>query len=222
MNNITADLLSHPSAYTGTDPLPPDFVLLQEVIPDIVIDLKYASTDNFIGEPALGYEHARAILTRPAARALQAVQDQLRPQGIGLKIFDAYRPQRTVNFFIQWAANHGDTRMKEHFYPAVAKEALIPDGYIARQSGHSRGSTVDLTLVRLSDRSELDMGTPFDFFGPQSWTRFGGVSHAQKKNRELLQKIMTAHGFTGVQEEWWHFTLNNEPFPDTYFNFTSG
>ncbi|WP_225673103.1 M15 family metallopeptidase [Thalassolituus marinus] len=199
--------------------LPSGFVRLTDVIPDLQVDLKYASDDNFVGKPLIGYEHATAVLTGDAARALRDVQAQLKPLGLGIKVFDAYRPQRTVDFFLQWAADDHDITCKEAFYPALDKPRLLVEGYLNSPSGHSRGSTVDLTLIRLSDNSELDMGTPFDFFGPQSWTDYSAISSSQKANRAMLQKIMLAHGFIGVHEEWWHFTLKAEPFPDTYFDF---
>lgn len=198
---------------------PDTFVCLTEMIDGLLTDLKYAGADNFIGHPLPGYEHNQALLTRPAALALQAVQNQLRPLGLGVKVFDAYRPQRTVNFFLQWAQDLSDTRMKDIYYPGMDKSELLSGGYLNSPSGHSRGSTVDLTLIRLSDHSELDMGTRFDFFGPQSWTSFSSLLPLQRSNREFLQKIMHSHGFTGIREEWWHFTLNNEPYTEDYFDF---
>ncbi len=198
------------------------FCILHELIPDIVIDLKYASTDNFTGRPVPGYENARAVLTREAATALKSVQDQLRPLGLGLKIFDAYRPQRSVDYFMGWAADKDDNQGKAIFYPSLDKEEIIPRGYLASPSGHSRGSTVDLTLIRRSDDSELDMGTCFDFFGPASRTDYSLISETQRSNRMFLQKIMNGWNFSGIAEEWWHFTLKNEPFPTHCFNFLSG
>ena len=215
--------IASPRLSTVSQPsLPEGFVALQQVIPDLVVDLKYATDDNFVGEPIPGYEYGQAVMTTEAALALADVQEQLQALGLGLKIFDAYRPQRAVDFFKHWASDATDTRGKAVFYPALDKDELIPNGYIAPRSGHSRGSTVDLTIIRRSDLSELDMGTPFDFFGPQSWTAFSGISRSQQHNRQLLQKIMAAHGFVGVKEEWWHFTLKNEPFPDTAFDFVCG
>tara|TARA_B100001109_G_scaffold101482_1_gene82859 strand:+ start:95273 stop:96001 length:729 start_codon:yes stop_codon:yes gene_type:complete len=202
--------------------VPADFVLLEETIPDLVIDLKYAGQDNFVGYPLPGYQQARAMLTRDAALALRSVQDQLRPLGLGLKIFDAYRPQRTVDFFLEWAKDSRDNSRKAEFYPALDKPQLLAEGYLNSPSGHSRGSTVDLTLIRRSDDSELDMGTPFDFFGPASWTNFSNLSETQRSNRAFLQKIMNGWNFSGVKEEWWHFTLKNEPYPDRYFDFLTG
>lgn len=216
------NIASPRSAISNPSSLPEGFADLQQIIPDLVVDLKYASTDNFVGEPVPGYEYGQAVLTTQAALALADVQEQLQGLGLGLKVFDAYRPQRSVDFFKRWASDAADTRQKAAFYPALDKSELIPSGYIAPQSGHSRGSTVDLTLIRRSDLSELDMGTAFDFFGPQSWTAFNGISRTQQQNRQLLQKVMAAHGFVGVKEEWWHFTLKNEPFPHTGFDFVCG
>ncbi|WP_430459540.1 M15 family metallopeptidase [Thalassolituus sp. LLYu03] len=217
--NTATGVASTVSNGIAASTIPADFVFLDEAISGLQIELKYATTDNFVGAVIPGYEQARAVTTRAAAAALSGVQEQLKGLGLGLKIFDAYRPQRSVNFFVHWADDASDTRQKALFYPALDKDSLIPNGYLAPQSGHSRGSTVDVTLVRLSDGSELDMGTRFDFFGPQSWTHFSGISRAQQQNRQLLQKVMASHGFTGVKEEWWHFTLKNEPYPETAFDF---
>ncbi|MGE4506222.1 MAG: M15 family metallopeptidase, partial [Desulfovibrionaceae bacterium] len=138
---------------------------------------------------------------------------------LGLKVFDAYRPQRAVDHFVRWAEDLADTRMKAEFYPGVDKENLFRDGFIAARSGHSRGSTVDLTIIDLASGAELDMGTPFDFFGPESWPGNPAMPALVRANRALLQRVMAAHGFRHLREEWWHFTLNGEPHPDTYFDF---
>jgi len=206
-------------SHSNSDQIPASFVLLEEVIPDIIIDLKYAGTDNFVGRPLPGYENARAMLTREAAQALKAVQDQLRPLGLGLKIFDAYRPQRTVDFFLQWAKDPQDNAGQDAFYPGLDKARLLAEGYLNSPSTHSRGSTVDLTLVRRTDFTELEMGTGFDFFGPASAADFKNASETHCSNKRFLQKIMNGHYFSGVKEEWWHFTLKNEPFPTHYFDF---
>lgn len=209
------------SATSALSSLPSGFVRLCDVIPGLVIDLKYATADNFVGRPLPGYEHAIPVLTSEAAQALKAVQQQLVKDGLGIKVFDAYRPQRTVDFFLQWAGDDSDTTQKDAFYPTLKKPQLLADGYLNSPSGHSRGSTIDLTLINLKDGSELDMGTPFDFFGEPSWTDYPDLGPSQKHNRNFLQNVMQYHGFIGVREEWWHFTLKDEPYPDVYFDFVA-
>ncbi len=200
--------------------LPSGFVYVDQVIPDIRTDLRYRLADNFVGATVDGYSGVRAILTQAAALALAKVQAELREQGLGLLIFDAYRPQRAVNHFARWAKDLSDSKMKQRYYPEVEKTELFSQGYIAGRSGHSRGSTVDLTLVSLSAPFEpLDMGTIFDFFSPRSWLDAAGLSVAQEQNRALLQRTMKTYGFTPYSKEWWHFTLSAEPFPETYFDF---
>ena len=203
-------------------PLPAGFVDVADVVPGLVIDLKYLTADNFVGTPVEGYRRSRCLLTEPAAQALQRVQAELGGFGLGLKVFDAYRPQQAVDHFVRWAEATEDQGTKPQFYPGVEKSHLFRDGYIATRSGHSRGSTVDLTLVAIQPgqpAEELDMGTPFDFFGEQSWTAFADLSPQQRANRLLLREIMQKHGFRPYGKEWWHFTLKDEPFPETYFNF---
>lgn len=202
--------------------VPPGFVYVDHVIPDIVIDLKYATEHNFVGQKVDGYLKPRCILTREATDALLQVQKELRPFGLGLKIFDAYRPRQAVDHFVRWAADLEDTRTQKEFYPNLEKNRLIRDGYIAARSSHSRGSTVDLTIVSLESDApdgELPMGTGFDFFGPQSWPYYPGLPPTERGHRMLLQILMKKHGFEPYPEEWWHFTLKSEPFPQTYFNF---
>lgn len=201
--------------------LPNGFVYLDESVPGLHFDLRYAGHNNFIGEPIDGYLKARAILSRPAAQALERVQEELKPFGLGLKVFDAYRPQRAVDHFVRWAKDLQDVRMKSVFYPHVDKTELFRDGYIAERSGHSRGSTVDLTIVALDSAKadELDMGGAYDLFDPLSWGAASTPSAAQRANRLLLQLLMKKHGFRPYAQEWWHFTLNGEPFPETYFDF---
>lgn len=200
--------------------LPMGFVYVDQVVPELRTDLRYRLADNFVGTTVDGYAGARAILTQQAARALGLVQEELRSQGLGLLIFDAYRPQRAVNHFARWAKDLSDTKMKPRYYPEVEKTELFSQGYIAARSGHSRGSTVDLTLVSLSPPfQQLDMGTAFDFFSPSSWLDAIGLTATQEQNRALLQRTMKKHGFTPYSKEWWHFTLQPEPFPDTYFDF---
>ena len=202
--------------------LPDGFVYLDEEIENLAIDLRYFSQDNFVGDTIDGYEADRCIITEQASTALQGVQDALAIKGYGLKIYDAYRPQQAVDHFVRWAEDLNDTRMKKIYYPEVNKANLFEQGYIAAKSGHSRGSTVDLTIIHLDGPDagkELDMGTGWDFFSPLSWPSNKEVSEQQFKNRMLLQEVMVEHGFKPLKEEWWHFTLSDEPFPETYFDF---
>lgn len=203
----------------GPSPLPAGFVYVRDVIPDIVVELRYQGSHNFVGAPVDGYEAPRLVLGQAATAALAQAQLALRPSGLGLKVFDGYRPQRAVDHFVRWAQDLADTRQKAEFYPNVDKRDLFDEGYIARRSGHTRGSTLDLTLIRLEDGAELDMGTPWDFFGPESWYAHDGITPQQRANRDRLHGVMVAHGFKPYAKEWWHFTLANEPFPETYFDF---
>ena len=196
-----------------------NFVVLSEAVPDVILEIRYYSTYNFVGERIDGYEQPIALITKPAAAALKKVSDELVSKGYRLKIFDAYRPQKAVTHFMNWALDANDTRMKEYFYPELEKKVLFPLGYIAEHSGHSRGSTVDLTLFDMKLEKEVDMGGTFDYFGKLSHPDFTGITAAQFANRMLLRKVMTKHGFKPLTEEWWHFTLKNEPYPDTYFTF---
>ena len=196
-----------------------DFVLLSEAVPDSILEIRYYSTYNFVGDRIDGYEEPLAFLTKEAAKALKEVSDELIEKGYRLKIYDAYRPQMAVTHFANWAMNPDDTRMKDYFYPELDKEVLFPQGYIAAHSGHSRGSTVDLTLFDMTTEKEVDMGGTFDYFGELSHPDYTGITDEQYANRMLLRDAMTAHGFKPLAEEWWHFTLENEPYPDTYFTF---
>jgi D-alanyl-D-alanine dipeptidase len=218
----------------------PGFVSIVDADPTIVVDARYFGSHNFVGRPIAGYEANKCLLTPQAAEALVQVQEDLRPYGLGLKTFDCYRPQRAVDDFVAWAADADDTRMKVEFYPAVQKANLFRDGYIAERSGHSRGSTVDLTLVPLpialreqgvqeladcrlqgdarSDPNSVAMGTAFDCFDPLSHTANPGISPEARSNRLLLKTLMERHGFANYEREWWHFTLSSEPFPDRYFD----
>ena len=195
------------------------FVSVGEEIPDILLDIRYYSSFNFIGERIDGYEEPAALLTREAAQALKEAGSEAKKHGFRLKVFDAYRPQKAVDHFVRWAKNPEDIRMKEYFYPELEKKDIIPLGYIAEHSGHSRGSTVDLTLFDMAAQQDLDMGGTFDYFGELSHPDYCGVSETQHANRMLLQKLMVKHGFRPLETEWWHFTLENEPWPDTYFTF---
>ena len=200
-------------------PLPAGFVDAAAVVEGLVVDMRYFGAHNFVGERIDGYERPRCLLTAPAANALAGVQRGLAARGLGLKAFDCYRPQRAVEHFARWAQDLADVRHKREFYPDVDKRDLFKDGYIAERSGHSRGSTLDLTLVRRGDRGELDMGSPFDFFSPRSWPSDRSVGWPAQQNRALLAEAMVLGGFKPYDKEWWHFTLVNEPFPDTYFDF---
>lgn len=204
------------------------FALITDVIPDAILEIRYYSTYNFIGDRIPGYEEPLAILTRQAADSLKAVSDDLIKQGYRLKIFDAYRPQCAVDYFMTWAKDTADVRMKEYFYPELDKSVLVPQEYVAEKSGHTRGSTVDLTLFDMQLEKEVDMGCTYDYFGlashpdvqpGQEIGAYQPINEEQYHNRMILRDAMLAHGFKPYDCEWWHFTLNNEPFPDTYFNF---
>jgi len=198
---------------------PEDFVYLLDLEPTIKIELRYFSNNNFIGQPIDGYHGSTIIVSKPTALALQKVQNDLEKKGLGLKIFDAYRPQQAVNHFVRWAKVLNDTLMKQSYYPDVPKSELFKRGYIASKSGHSRGSTVDLTLIDLDTGNELDMGSPYDFFGVQSHPFYKKITDKQRKNRMLLRRVMLKNGFKPYENEWWHFTLRDEPFPNQYFDF---
>lgn len=199
--------------------LPIGFVHVQEQIPDLSVELRYYGNYNFVGQHIDGYYIDKLVLTQEATKALKAVQKDLRKKGLSLKVFDGYRPQRAVNNFVRWANNLNDTINKVIFYPDVKKENLFRDGYIAIRSGHSRGSTVDLTIINAKTKIPLDMGSKFDFFGRRSWVNYQNLTDIQKANRQFLQSVMKKHGFRGYSKEWWHFTLKNEPFPNDYFDF---
>jgi zinc D-Ala-D-Ala dipeptidase len=198
---------------------PAPFVDAAAIVPGLIPDMRYAGAHNFVGRPIDGYERPRCLVTRAAAAALADVARDLAARGLVLKVFDCYRPARAVANFVRWARDLADLAGKAEFYPAVDKRSLFRDGYISPRSGHSRGSTVDLTLARADDGSELDMGTPFDFFSPQSWPADRSISAEARANRGLLAGAMRRRGFQPYAKEWWHFTLRHEPFPDSYFDF---
>ena len=201
---------------------PSGFVLLADYVPHIVQEIRYYSTYNFIGERIDGYEEPCALLAIEAARALKAAASELIVQGYRLKIFDAYRPACAVKHFVLWGIEDQDIRMKPYFYPELEKQALFAEGYIASQSSHSRGSAVDLTLLDMKTGKEVDMGGTFDYFGELSHPDYKGkLTKKQRKNRQFLRDVMIKHGFKPLATEWWHFTLKDEPYPDTYFTFTS-
>ena len=211
---------------------------LAKAAPDAIPEVRYDSTYNFTGDRIRGYERPTSMLTVEAAEALKAVSDELTPMGCRLKIYDSYRPQRAVEHFVEWSKQADGTRMKAYFYPDLNKSVLFPQGYISEKSGHSRGSTVDLTLFDMKTGKDVDMGGTFDWFGRESHPDWGGdpetktftgsfpagtpdsrkITAAQFRNRMLLRSVMLKHGFKPLDEEWWHFTLENEPYPDTYFD----
>ena len=195
------------------------FVMLADAVPDAILEIRYFGTYNFVGTRIDGYQEPTAFLTREAADSLQAVSKDVMALGYRLKIYDAYRPQKAVDHFVRWAEQIPDTLMKPYFYPDLDKSVLFAKGYIAKKSGHTRGSTVDLTLFDMNTEKEVDMGGTFDWFGPESHPDFRGITPAQFANRMILRRAMMRHGFKPISSEWWHFTLKNEPFPNTYFTF---
>lgn len=224
--------------------MPDDFVEIRQVIPEAVMDIRYYTEHNFVGSRIDGYQAPKCYLTRQAAQALAGVQADLKPFGLGIKIYDCFRPQRAVDHFVRWAEDIHDTATRTEFYPTVDKKNLFRDGYIASRSSHSRGSTVDLSIVelpaapqpdfvlgetvqkkcflpreeRFPDNS-IDMGTGFDCFHELSHPENPELGLRQRVNRLLLKTLMEKHGFVYYDKEWWHFTLKNEPYPDTYFDF---
>jgi zinc D-Ala-D-Ala dipeptidase len=235
--------LAAPAAASDKDGAPPEFVALNDVDPTIKYDIRYFGRHNFVGERIDGYRQPQCILTRHAAKALRTAQRTLLRQGYTLKVYDCYRPQRAVDHFVRWATDLDDERMKAEFYPNVDKSRLFADGYIAAKSGHSRGSTLDVTLVKLPAGPQrpyhpgeplvacfapvdqrfpdngVDMGTGYDCFDPLSHTDNPAITGAARHHRNLLRTTLADVGFRNLPEEWWHFTLNDEPFPDTYFDF---
>lgn len=191
-------------------------VRISDVDASILLDAKYFGSDNFMGRPVRGYEAAQVLLTQEAATALSEAQAAAQELGLSLLVFDGYRPQQAVDHFVEWGADLADILNQEQFYPNVPKSELFERGYIAERSGHSRGSTVDLTLTR--DGHELDMGTPFDFFDELSHTESTAITGEAMENRLLLRGIMQEAGFRNYVNEWWHYTLIDEPYPETYFD----
>ena len=198
------------------------FEYLDEFIPNIVFDLRYGSEDNFTGKVVKGYENPRPVSTIEMAKALKEVQIYLELRGLGLKIFDAYRPQKAVDYFFEWSKVKTDTLMKSKYYPNEKKENLFKHGYISKLSGHSRGSSVDLTIIHLIGEKageEIDMGSSWDYFGEKSSISSTKINLIQRKNRIILKNLMQMFGFLPYEKEWWHFTINKEPFPNKYFDF---
>lgn len=199
--------------------LPEGFVYVKDIIPDLNVQLRYFSTNNFVGDTITGYKSNNLILTKSSVEALKQVQEELQEQNLCLLVYDGYRPQRAVDHFSRWAKDLNDTLQRQEFYPRVNKRHLFRDGYIASRSGHSRGSTLDLTIIDANTNEPLDMGSAYDFFGKESWVDHPGLTKTQLANRRLLQKIMLKHQFRNYPKEWWHFTLRREPFPESFFDF---
>lgn len=196
------------------------FVLVSEAVPDVILEIRYHSTFNFVGERVDGYDEPVAILTCEAADALKKASNAAMALGYRLKVYDAFRPQRAADHFVRWAEDASAQEMKPYFYPEVEKDRLLDEGYIAKRSGHSRGSTVDVTLTDMLTGTDVDMGGAFDCFGMRSHPACAvGLTERQITNRMLLQRLMVESGFRPLDSEWWHFTLVNEPYPDTYFDF---
>ncbi|MFA5180672.1 MAG: M15 family metallopeptidase [Syntrophales bacterium] len=237
-------ILCHPGSVRGeAKTIPDEFMEIRAVLPDVLMDIRYYTPHNFVGTRVDGYRAPKCYLTRPAAAALARVQGELVASGLTLKIYDCYRPQKAVNHFVRWAAALGDTATKAEFYPKVDKKNLFRDGYIAEKSGHSRGSTIDLTIVVLPALPQenymphknlracylprerryrdngIDMGTGFDCFDARSHTLNKTIGPSPRLHRALLKTVMEKHGFINYDKEWWHYTLKGEPFPDTYFDF---
>lgn len=207
------------TSFIGTSQIHKDFQEVQQEIPTIAIEVRYFGTNNFIGTAIDGYLAPKIYATSATIIALKKVQEDLSKHALGLKIFDAYRPQKAVDHFVRWAKKMDDTLKKQEFYPKVPKSILFQEGYIAAKSGHTRGSTVDVTIIDLKTGKELDMGSPYDMFDPISWVKATEIKTHQMQNRKLLQKVMLENGFKNYPQEWWHFTIKNEPFPTTYFDF---
>lgn len=199
--------------------LPQGFVYLDEVIPTAQYEIRYFGDNNFVGKRIDGYKAPLAIFSRTAATALKKVSEDLESKGYILKIYDAYRPQTAVNHFVRWSGINSDIKMKQQYYPRLDKRNLFKLGFIAKKSGHSRGSTVDLTIVNKETGVEEDMGSPYDFFGDISYYNTSLINKTQKANRAILNNAMVKQGFKPYSKEWWHFTLIKEPYPKQYFNF---
>lgn len=236
-------LYSPGTAMGGAKSVPAEFTEIRAVLPDVLVDIRYYTPHNFVGARVDGYKAPKCYLTRQAAQALVGVQEELAASGLTIKIYDCYRPQKAVDHFVRWATVLGDTRTKAEFYPKVDKKNLFKDGYIAEKSGHSRGSTIDLTIVTIPAAPQekyaphknlracylpwerrfrdngIDMGTGFDCFDEKSHTLNKTIGPSPRLHRSLLKTIMEKHGFINYDKEWWHYTLKGEPFPDTYFDF---
>jgi D-alanyl-D-alanine dipeptidase len=220
MQAAIALLLLLPTSLSTQAQTPAEFIDAATMVDGLVVDMRYFGADNFVGARIDGYEEPRCLLTRPAAAALSAAQRDLARRGLGLKVYDCYRPTRAVAHFVRWARDLADLARKADYYPDIDKRDLFRLGYIAERSSHSRGSTVDITLVhRAGRKGDPDMGTRFDFFSPKSWPGDISVGKTARRNRALLAAAMARAGFQAYDKEWWHFTLRNEPFPASYFDF---
>ncbi|WP_394906141.1 M15 family metallopeptidase [uncultured Mesonia sp.] len=216
---ILCGILFSSILYTQNNKIPPEFAYIDEHVDLIILDIRYAGKHNFVGRPIKGYKQPQAIMSKKAIKQLKQASEYFLAKGYIIKVFDAYRPQRAVDQFFDWSKISEDTLMKSEFYPGLDKEKLFALGYIATKSGHSRGSTIDLTLVDLKTGKELDMGAPYDLFDEISHHNAKGLTKIQKKNRKMLKVGMRKFGFLSYAKEWWHYTLKNEPFPSTYFDF---
>lgn len=199
--------------------LPKGFVYLDDVLESAHYDIRYNSDYNFVGERIDGYKASVAIMTEKAAKALKKASEKLAPLGYELKIYDGYRPEKAVAHFIRWSKESGDDGMKREFYPDINKSRLFKMGYLSSRSAHSRGSTVDLGIVHKDTGEDVDMGGSFDFLGEISHHGTTLITKQQTANRNVLKKAMEESGFRAYSKEWWHYTLNSEPFPKTYFDF---
>ena len=228
---VIRSLKSEPKAPVSPEMDSSGFVNLTDVVPDAIIEARYFATYNFVGARVDGYLEPVALYTREAAEALKAVSDEVKALGYRLKVYDAYRPQCAVDHFVRWGKDLADSLMKPFFYPDQDKAFLFERGYIAEKSGHTRGSAIDLTLFDMATGKELDMGGVHDWFGIESHPDYGGnpdtgeytggvnLTEEQFRNRMILRQAMVRHGFATYDCEWWHFSLADEPYPDTYFNF---
>lgn len=219
---LLSQLIFAPSEYVFANESEYDragFVELSSVIPDVILDIRYYSTDNFVGNRINGYNEPIALTTIEVAEALKKVSDEVRASGYKLLIYDAYRPQTAVDYFFEWAKKTDDIRMKSKYYPEKDKEDLFDEGFIAIRSAHSRGSAVDLSLYDIKAGHAVDMGGQFDYFGDKSFFNYINLTEEQIKNRRYLRDVMERNGFIPLDNEWWHFQLENEPYPDIYFDF---
>uniref|UniRef100_A0A914CLL8 D-Ala-D-Ala dipeptidase n=1 Tax=Acrobeloides nanus TaxID=290746 RepID=A0A914CLL8_9BILA len=221
--------------------IPEEFVYLNEINPNIISNLRYFSNENFIGHPIVGYERNVAILTKQAAEALSKAQQEFEQNDYTLVIYDAYRPRRSVEYFLEWNKNLSDQRKKKEYYPFIEKAEVFDLGYVAKKSGHTRGSTVDLTIAKIGNKIEdrkwvsrkledgreilflddgtLDMGSSFDLFDQASHQDSPIIASPYTEHRNYLRNVMMKHGFRPNPREWWHYSFIDEPFPDTYFEF---
>ena len=198
---------------------PEDFVDISLEIPEIVTDVKYFTGENFVGEKIDGYDAPIVLLTKKATIALKRVQKQLVEKGYGLKVYDGYRPKCAVEHFIRWVNTEENGKTKDFYYPGMTRLEVFQGGFIAKKSSHTRGSTVDLTVIKLDTGIEVDMGGSFDFFSQISYSDYDHLNIEQSKNRVQIRYLMRSEGFEPMQQEWWHFTLADEPYPETYFDF---